>query len=89
MSRGDRKRAIAAHKAAGTYVPRLKNRPCFYTTVEIRENMCDELLAIKRQVAAQRDRLNDREWAFRPASAKREPASTMVGVNVPVSADAP
>lgn len=88
MSRGDRKRALAAHKAAGTYVPRLKSRPCFYTTPEILENRRVELAAIQQRTAAQRDRLNDREWAFRPASAKREPASVIEGINVPVSGDA-
>ena len=84
-SRGDRRRALAAHKVAGTYVPRLKARPCFYKTGEIRDNRREEIAAMKQQIAAQRDHLNDRQWAYKDAVAETPGAVQLLqGIDIPV-----
>jgi hypothetical protein len=81
VSRSSRKNALATHKAAGTYVPRLKTRPCFYDAQSIRDNQRDEVLELSHRLAAQRDRLNDRGWAFREASDVSMPLLLMTGLN--------
>lgn len=81
-------RALAVHKAAGTYVPRLKQRPCFYGVQEIRDNRRLEISAMEQQIAAHRDHAPDREWAHRRADAESSaPVALFAHINLP--ADAP
>jgi hypothetical protein len=75
--------ACAARVAAGVHVPMsLRSAACHYEPEDVRKAFPEEVAEKSAAIRAHRDRLNDREWAFRPANAFPGPLSKFEGLNV-------
>lgn len=77
-------RERAAARAAAGLPPVRPPRRSHYLTVDIRDAVQADLLAMRLQMEAQRDGLHDREWAFRPEKDVPGPIKLFEGLNLPV-----